>query len=66
VSDDPCASDDECAPATPCHADRCVAKSKATLPSPGQACTMMMACHSADANRCGCYQGHCALTPRRR
>ena len=53
-----------CAPATPCHATRCVAKANATLRTPGMTCTMMLVCTSIDANSCGCLNGRCALSPR--
>jgi hypothetical protein len=63
VSDDACSADTDCAPSAPCHADRCIAKSKAPARDPHQMCTMMMPCHSVDANRCGCHKGRCALIP---
>jgi hypothetical protein len=66
VSEDACNSDDDCAPATPCHADRCVGKAHAAPRPAGVMCTMMMACQSVDANKCGCFKGKCALTPRAR
>ena len=64
VSDDPCVHDGECAPAVPCHAERCVARAKAKPASPGLVCTMDLRCHTADVNRCACHQGKCALVPR--
>ena len=63
VSADPCASDADCAPSDPCHAHSCVAVAKANPATAGTMCTRMMDCRSVDANRCGCYQGHCALIP---
>ena len=62
-SDDACQTDAECAPSEPCHAPACVAKSKVPPPAHPVMCTREMRCDSADANRCGCYQGHCALIP---
>jgi len=64
VSDDACSTDADCAPAVPCHADRCVAKAKAQPRNPGTACTMNLLCNTVDANTCGCHQGKCALMPR--
>lgn len=63
LSDDACASDADCGPATPCHATACVAKAKSQPPAAGIMCTREMRCNSADANRCGCYQGRCGLIP---
>ena len=62
-SDDACKLDADCAPSDPCHAMACVAKSKSKPRVPGAMCTMMMACESADANRCGCLEGRCSLIP---
>jgi hypothetical protein len=64
VSDDVCNTDADCAPAVPCHADRCVAKAKAQPRKPDTACTMNLLCNTVDANTCGCHQGKCALMPR--
>ncbi|MFO0671119.1 MAG: hypothetical protein U0235_16075 [Polyangiaceae bacterium] len=64
VSEDPCASDADCAPATPCHAHACVAKAKATPRQPNAGCTLLMDCASVDANDCRCHGGRCALVPR--
>jgi hypothetical protein len=63
LSDDACQTDAECAPSVPCHAPACVAKSKVPPPAPNVMCTREMRCDSADANRCGCIQGRCALIP---
>ena len=61
VSEDACTSDSDCAPATPCHAEACVAKAKAKPLNPGLSCTAILMCNSADANACGCLDGRCAL-----
>ena len=63
LSDDACSSDSDCAPSDPCHAHACVAASKANPGTPTTMCTRMMDCQSVDANRCGCYEGRCALIP---
>ncbi len=63
ISEDSCNTDSDCGVSAPCHAEACVAKSKSDPPKPDTMCTMSLACHTADANRCGCYQGHCALIP---
>ncbi len=65
ISEDACSADADCAPSTPCHAEQCVAKAKAIPRKPGEMCTMLMNCASADANACGCFKGKCALTPRK-
>lgn len=65
-SEDACSTDADCAPATACHAEQCVAKAKAMPRKPGEMCTMLMNCASADANACGCVKGKCALSPRKR
>lgn len=62
-SDDPCSTDADCAPATPCHARACVARAKAKAPDPSSVCTHQLACDSVDANRCGCFEGRCSLIP---
>ena len=62
-SDDACKIDADCAPSDPCHAAACVAKAKSKPRTPDIMCTMMMACETADANRCGCLEGRCALIP---
>lgn len=62
-SEDACASDAECAPATPCHARACVGRTHGHPPNATTVCTRMMACDSVDANRCGCLDGRCALIP---
>lgn len=64
ISGDPCQADADCAPSAPCHALECVAKSKAPPPDPKAMCTRELVCASADANRCGCFEGSCALIPR--
>jgi len=63
VSDDPCSVDGDCKPSVPCHAPDCVAAAKAQPGTPDTMCTRNMVCDSVDANRCGCYQGRCALIP---
>lgn len=63
LSDDPCSADADCGVSAPCHAPACVAQSKSQPAGPDTMCTRMLACNSADANRCGCYQGRCALIP---
>ncbi len=63
-SEDACANDADCAPSAACHADACIAKSKAPPRPANVMCTQMMKCSSADANACGCVQGRCALSPR--
>ncbi|MBI4700656.1 MAG: hypothetical protein HY744_05750 [Deltaproteobacteria bacterium] len=63
VSEDPCRTDADCGPSAPCHAPACVARDKSRPPTPDTRCTMSYECHTADANRCGCYQGRCALVP---
>ena len=62
-SDDACKVDADCAPSDPCHARACVAKAKSKPRTPGIMCTMIMGCETADANRCGCFQGQCSLIP---
>ncbi|HQY60290.1 MAG: hypothetical protein IPF92_10230 [Myxococcales bacterium] len=66
VSEDACTQDADCAPATPCHAEACVAKAKAKAPTPRTSCTMILRCDSVDANTCGCLEGRCALYPRKK
>jgi hypothetical protein len=63
VSEDPCTSDNDCAPATPCHATQCVSRTKAVPRKPDTMCTMDIRCDSVDVNRCGCVQGRCTLSP---
>ena len=63
LSDDPCTADGDCKPSVPCHAPACVAAAKAQPATPDTMCTRNMVCDSHDANRCGCYQGRCALIP---
>jgi hypothetical protein len=62
-SEDACKTDADCGPSDPCHALACVAKAKSKPRTPDTMCTMMMSCESADANRCGCFEGRCALIP---
>jgi hypothetical protein len=72
LSNDPCASDDDCAPATPCHATRCVAKANAEPRKPDTMCTQELRCDAIEANACACVkgsgktQGACAMVPRRK
>jgi hypothetical protein len=40
-----------------------VARAKARPPTAATICTRSLVCDSADANRCGCYRGRCALIP---
>jgi hypothetical protein len=61
-SQDRCSTDADCAPSDPCHAKACVAKAKAAPPS-GKMCTRDLQCDTADVNKCGCFEGFCALTP---
>ena len=63
VSDDTCAVTADCAVSSPCHATACVGKAKAHPAAPDTQCTMNLVCNSADANRCDCFQGRCALLP---
>jgi hypothetical protein len=63
LSADPCKTDADCAPSALCHAPECVAKRKAPPPDPNVMCTRDLHCATADANRCGCHQGRCALIP---
>lgn len=65
VSDDPCTTDADCAPATPCHATRCVGKANAQPRKPGTMCTQEIRCGTVDVNACGCLNGKCALFARR-
>lgn len=62
-SGDPCKTDADCGPSAPCHAPACVAKAKSPPKRADQVCTMSFGCETADANRCGCYEGSCALIP---
>lgn len=61
-SQDRCTTDADCAPSDPCHAKACVAKAKAA-PASGKMCTRDLQCDTADVNKCGCFEGFCALTP---
>jgi hypothetical protein len=63
LSDDPCGADSDCAPASPCHAERCVAAAKAPPHDPNIMCTRIMKCGTIDANACQCVRGRCALAP---
>jgi hypothetical protein len=62
-SDDSCKADADCGPSDPCHARACVARAKSKPRTPDIMCTMMLGCDTADANRCGCFEGRCALIP---
>jgi hypothetical protein len=62
-SDDACTTDADCGPSDPCHAHACVAKAKSRPRAADTVCTQVMDCASTDANRCGCYEGRCALIP---
>lgn len=62
-SDDSCKTDVDCGPSDPCHAKACVARAKSKPKTPDTMCTMMMGCETADANRCGCFEGRCSLIP---
>jgi hypothetical protein len=62
-SGDACKTDADCGPSAPCHAPACVAKAKSPPKPPDLMCTMSFGCDTADANRCGCYEGSCALIP---
>lgn len=62
-SDDACASDADCGPSEPCHARACVARQKSRPKGPDTMCTMKLDCASVDVNRCGCFEGRCALIP---
>ncbi len=64
LSDDPCKTADDCAPATPCHATACVAKAKAQPRSANLACTEIFQCNAIEANSCACVDGKCAIAPR--
>ena len=63
LSDDACTTDADCGVSDPCHAEACVAKAKSHPPTAETVCTRIMKCNTADANRCGCHQGRCALIP---
>jgi hypothetical protein len=62
-SEDACTTDADCGVSEPCHAHACVAKAKSRPRTPDTMCTMVMDCQSADVNRCGCFEGRCALIP---
>ena len=62
-SEDSCSTDADCGVSQPCHAPACVAKAKSNPPTKDTMCTRILACESADANRCGCHEGRCALIP---
>ena len=62
-SEDGCGSDSDCAPATGCHAERCIAAAKAPPRDPNLMCTRIMKCGTTDANGCRCISGRCALAP---
>jgi len=63
LSDDPCGTDADCGVSAPCHAPACVARAKSNPADASTMCTRKLVCNSADANRCGCYEGRCALIP---
>ena len=62
-SDDVCSTDADCGVSEPCHARACVARARSHPPAHDTMCTQMLACGTADANRCGCLEGRCALIP---
>ena len=62
-SQDACSSDADCGPAAPCHAEECVARARSHPPTRDVLCTEILMCHTADTNRCGCFEGRCALIP---
>ena len=62
-SDDACSTDADCGVSQPCHAGACVARARSHPPTADTMCTEILACNSADANRCGCFEGRCALIP---
>jgi hypothetical protein len=62
-SDDACSTDADCGVSEPCHARACVARARSHPPTPDTMCTQMLQCGTADANRCGCLEGRCALIP---
>lgn len=62
-SDDACKADADCGPSDPCHAKACVARAKSKPKTADTMCTMMLGCETADANRCGCFEGRCSLIP---
>ncbi len=62
-SEDACGSDSDCAPATACHAERCVAAAKSPPRDPNLMCTRILKCGTTDANGCRCISGRCALAP---
>lgn len=62
-SDDACTNDADCGVSEPCHAKACVARAKSHPATPDTMCTRSLECHTADANKCGCFEGKCALIP---
>lgn len=62
-SADPCSTDADCGVSEPCHAGACVARARSHPATADTMCTEILACNSADANRCGCFEGRCALIP---
>ena len=64
LSTDRCDTDADCGVSQPCHAPACVGIEKANPPTSETVCTMNVVCDSADVNRCGCFDGVCALIPR--
>jgi hypothetical protein len=62
-SQDACTTDADCGPSQPCHAPECVARARSKPRTPDTVCTMILECGTSDANRCGCFEGRCALIP---
>jgi hypothetical protein len=62
-SQDACATDADCGPSEPCHARECVARAKSKPRTHDTVCTDIFECGTTDANRCGCFEGRCALIP---
>jgi hypothetical protein len=60
---DPCTTDADCGPAEPCHAKECVARARSKPRTADTVCTMILECNTTDTNRCGCFEGRCALIP---
>ena len=62
-SDDACSVAADCGVSEPCHAPACVGKARSHPARAGILCTQNLVCDSADANRCDCFEGRCALLP---
>lgn len=62
-SGDACKADADCGPSLACHAPACVAKAKSATRPLSMMCTQTIDCDTADVNRCGCFEGSCALIP---